>query len=420
MSLRTGLIDLRPLAASAAYRRLWAGTALSGLGHQMMVVAVLFQVWELTKSPVWTGMIGLASALPMIVFGTVGGTLADAVDRRVLVRWTTLGQMLTAAALAAQAATRMHHLALILALVAVQSACSALGSPARRTLPARLLPRDLVPAGLALQHLNFQGAMLAGPALAGLIIGQWGLTACYAIEAVALLASLYAVVRLPALPPLGSEPHRPGLRSIADGLRHIVRSPAVSGSFATDLFATLLAMPIALFPVINELRFGGAPETLGLFPAAIAVGGILAGLGSGLISRADRIGRVQLGAAVAWGLALAAFGLAEPLWAVLGALAIAGAADTIAVIARGTLVQLATPDSHRGRVSSAELVIGLAGPDLGNARAGVVASLTSGPFALASGGLLCVAGVLWVALRNRPLREFRVSTSAETEARELV
>jgi MFS family permease len=132
MSLQTGLIDLRPLAASAPYRRLWAGTALSGLGHQMMVVAVLFQVWELTGSPVWTGMIGLASAIPMIVFGTVGGALADAVDRRVLIRWTTLGQMLAAAALAAQATAQAHHLALILALVAVQSACSALGSPARR------------------------------------------------------------------------------------------------------------------------------------------------------------------------------------------------------------------------------------------------------------------------------------------------
>jgi hypothetical protein len=258
--------------------------------------------------------------------------------------------------------------------------------------------------------------MLAGPALAGLIIGRWGLTACYTIEAVALVASLYAVVRLPALPPMDAEPHRPGLRSIADGLRHIVRAPAVRGSFATDLFATLLAMPISLFPVINELRFDGAPETLGLFPAAIAVGGILAGLGSGLISRADRLGLIQLGAAGAWGIALAGFGLAHPLWAVLGALAIAGAADTVAVIARGSLVQLATPDSHRGRVSSAELVIGIAGPDLGNARAGVVASLTSGPFALASGGLLCVAGVLWVGLRNRPLREFRVRSPAETAA----
>ncbi|MCD0442142.1 MFS transporter [Glycomyces sp. A-F 0318] len=412
----TGLIDLRPLAASAPYRRVWVGSALSGLGHQMTVVAVLFQVWELTGSPVWTGMIGLASAVPMIVFGTVGGSLADAVDRRVLVRWTTLGSMLAAAALAAQSAAEAHHLALVLALVAAQSTCVALGSPARRTLPARLLPRDLVPAGLALQHLSFQAAMLAGPALAGLIIGRWGLTACYTVEAVALAASLYAVVRLPSLPPSGTETHRPGLRSIADGLRHIARAPAVRGSFATDLFATLLAMPVSLFPLVNELRFGGSPETLGLFPAAIAVGGILAGLASGLVSRADRIGLVQLGAAGAWGAALAGFGLAEPLWAVLGALAVAGAADTIAVISRGTLVQLATPDSHRGRVSSAELVIGIAGPDLGNARAGAVAALTSGPFALASGGLLCVAGVLWVGLRNRPLREFRVSDPVETAA----
>ncbi|WP_026929485.1 MFS transporter [Glycomyces tenuis] len=411
MSARTGLVDTRPLAASADYRRLWAGTSLSALGHQMTVLAVLFQVWELTGSPVWTGMIGLASAIPMIVFGTVGGSLADAVDRRVLVRWTTLGQMLCAAALAAQAVAQTHHLAIIFALVAAQASCSALGAPARRTFPARLLPRDLVPAGLALQHLSFQGAMLAGPALGGLIIGQWGLTACYAIEAVTFIVALYAVLRLPALPPLNADGHRAGLRSIANGLRHIVRAREVRGSFGIDLFATLLAMPIALFPMINELRFGGSPETLGLFPSAIAVGGIVAGLLSGLVSRADRPGLVQLWAAGAWGVALAGFGLAEPLWAVLGALAVAGAADTVSVIARGTLVQLVTPDSLRGRVSSAEHVIGIAGPDLGNARAGAVAGLSSAPVALVSGGLLCVVGVLWIALRNRPLREFRVSVA---------
>lgn len=410
MSLRTGLVDTRPLAASADYRRLWAGTSLSGLGHQMTVVAVLFQVWELTGSPMWTGMIGLASAVPLIVFGIVGGSLADAVDRRTLVRWTTLGQMLCAAGLALQALAETHHLGIVFALVAAQATCSALGAPSRRTFPARLLPRELVPAGLALQHLSFQGAMLVGPALAGLIIGRWGLTACYAVEAVAFTAALYAVLRLPSLPPLGAEGHRAGLRSIAAGLRHVLRTPAVRGSFGTDLFATLLAMPVALFPMVNQLRFGGAPETLGLFPSAIAVGGIAAGLLSGLVSRADRLGLVQLWAAGAWGAALAVFGLAEPLWAVLGALAVAGAADTVSVIARGTLVQLVTPDALRGRVSSAEHVIGVAGPDVGNARAGAVAGLTSAPVALVSGGLLCAAGVLWIALRNRPLREFRVSS----------
>lgn len=411
----SGLVDTRPLAADAAYRRVWAGTSLSGLGHQMAVVAVLFQVWEMTGSPVWTGMIGLASALPMIVFGIVGGSLADAVDRRALVRWTTLGHMLCAAGLALQALAETPNLGIVFALVAAQSTCSALGAPSRRTFPARLLPRELLPAGMALQHLSFQVSMLLGPALAGLVIGRWGPAACYAAEAVAVAASLYAVLRLPAMPPLGAEGHRAGLRSIAHGMRYILRTPAVRGSFGTDLSATLLAMPVALYPMVNEIRFGGTPETLGLFPSAVAVGGILAGLWSGLVSRADRLGLVQLWAAGVWGAALACFGLAEPLWAVLGALALAGAADTVSVIARGALVQLVTPDSLRGRVSSADHVIGVAGPDVGNARAGAVAGLTSASFALVSGGLLCAAGVLWIALRNRPLRDFRVG-AAETAA----
>ncbi|WP_035276071.1 MFS transporter, partial [Actinoalloteichus caeruleus] len=186
--------------------------------------------------------------------------------------------------------------------------------PPRRTFPVRLLPRDLVSAGIALQHLTFQAAMLLGPAVAGFVIGRWGLTACYAVEAVAFLVSLYAVLRLPSLPPRGAEEHRPGIRSIVEGVRHITRTPVVRGAFGTDLFATLLAMPIALFPVVNEARFGGAPETLGLFLSAVAVGGVAAGLVSGLVTRADRPGLVQSWAAGTWGVALACFGLADPLW----------------------------------------------------------------------------------------------------------
>ncbi|WP_422647291.1 MFS transporter [Actinoalloteichus caeruleus] len=413
MSRRSGLVDLRPLAASAAYRRLWVGTSLTSLGHQMTVVAVLFQVWRMTGSPVWTGVVGLASAIPLVLFGVVGGSLADSLDRRTLVRWTTLAQVVVVLGLTGQALVELESLPVLLGLVAAQSAAAALGAPARRTFPVRLLPRDLVSAGIALQHLSFQAAMLLGPAVAGFVIGRWGLTACYAVEAVAFLVSLYAVLRLPSLPPRGAEEHRPGIRSIVEGVRHITRTPVVRGAFGTDLFATLLAMPIALFPVVNEARFGGAPETLGLFLSAVAVGGVAAGLVSGLVTRADRPGLVQSWAAGTWGVALACFGLADPLWLALAMLAVAGAADTVSVVSRAALVQLATPDGLRGRVSSAEHVVGAAGPDLGNARAGVVMGLTSASFALVSGGLLCVVGVLWIGLRNRELRSFRVSERRE-------
>lgn len=409
MSLGTGLLDVRPLRVSPAYRRLWGSSMLGALGGQVAVVAVLFQVWDLTRDPVWTGAIGLANAVPLIVFGMIGGTLADAVDRRTLVRWATVGQALAGLGLAAQALAGLQSLWLVLGLVSAQGAASAIGAPARRTFIPRLLAADQVGAGIALQLLTFQGAMLVGPALGGLIIGQWGVGACYLAFAAMVVLSLYGIIRLPSMPPEGAGT-RPGWSSTVAGFSYVLQRPVLRGSFASDLAATLLAMPIALFPLVNEVRFGGDPETLGLFLSCIAIGGMSAGLFSGLVTRADRPGPIQLGAAAVWGLALAVFGLAGPLWLALSMLVVAGAADTVSVTSRGLMIQLATPDSHRGRVSAVDHVVGVAGPDVGNFRAGLVAGATSAPIALASGGLACAVLVGWIAVRNGPLRTFRVST----------
>lgn len=411
----SGLLDLSPLRSSAAFARLWAGTSLSAIGAQINTIAVLYQVWELTHNPFWTGAIGLAIAAPMIVCGLWGGTLADTLDRRSLVRWTTIGQIMAVLGLAGQSLAGAENLALLFGLVAVTAGCAALGAPARRTFPTRLLPREQVSAGIALQLMSFQMAMLIGPALTGIVIAEWGLTVCYLIDAVAVCAGLIGVLGLPPLPPLGETAPARGLRSIAGGLGLISRRPVLRGSCVTDLLATVLAMPISLFPMVNETRFGGDPRTLGYFLSAVAVGGIAASLLSGYTTRARRLGSVQLGAAAVWGLGLTGFGLAGPLWLALACLTVAGAADTVSVTSRGAIIQLATPDSHLGRVSSVEHVIGVAGPNIGNFRGGLVASLTSAPIALVSGGVLCVVGILAVAATNQPLRRFTTAGSFPDE-----
>ncbi len=214
---------------------------------------------------------------------------------------------------------------------------------------------------------------------------------------------------MPSLRPI-DQLGKAGLSAIIDGMRFIRRNPPLSGSFLSDLAATLLAMPIALFPAMNDERFAGNPGTLGLFLSAIAVGGVAATTLSGLITAHHRPGIIQLGAAAAWGAALAAVGLVNGLVPTLAFLAAAGAADTIAVISRGTLLQLATPDNYRGRVSAAENVVGIAGPELGNFRAGIVASIASPAVSLTSGGILCVAAIAAIAARNKPLRRYRIDT----------
>lgn len=404
--MRTGLLDTRPLRTSPAFRRLWIGTVAIRFSGQMAVVAVLYQVWELTRSPLWTGAIGVTTAVPTIVLGLLGGTIADTFDRRRVVLLTSAGAVVAAALLAAQAAVGIESGALVLALVATQTCCAALGFASRRAFIPRLLPQPQVSSGVALESLAFQVAMLVGPAVAGVVIAHWGLSWAYAVDALAVLLSLYGVARLPSMRPQGGST-RAGLRATGEGFAFLWRRPALRGVLATDLAATVLAMPVALFPVINQERFGGDPYTLGLFLTAVAVGGIASGLLSGAVTSATRPGAVMLGSGAVWGLALAGFGLVDDLTVMLACLVIAGAADSVSVISGGTLVQLETPDGFRGRINSAQYAVGAGGPGLGNARAGLVAGLASASTAVVTGGLACVLGVAVIAGTHPALRRWR-------------
>ncbi|WP_298750244.1 MFS transporter [uncultured Serinicoccus sp.] len=446
---RGAFLDLTPLRISAAYRRLWLGGALSGLGHQVAVVAVLFQVWEMTRSPFWVAAIGIAQAVPMIVLGLLGGPLADVLDRRRVALAATGGQAVAALALGAQLMLGFYPLPLLLALLSVQTACNALGAPSRRTFITRLMPREQVAAGIALHMISFQAAMMVGPAVGGLLLGVASPAVCYLVNAAALSISWWTVRALPPMPPdrrptvaapaptgtgtgraadhgraLTAYPQartRPlarlrrrtgtALVMLGEGVHQVRRDPVLRGSFLLDLAATLLAFPVALFPMVNQELFGGDPRTLGLFLTCVAIGGVSAGLASGLVTRRARLGVVQLGAVAVWGLALLGFGLAAlggVAWAALATLVVAGAADTVSVTSRAAMVQLATPDSHLGRVSSVEHVIGVSGPDIGNARAGMVAGLTTPAWSALLGALGCLAVGAWVALTHREVAAFRV------------
>jgi MFS family permease len=405
MGVRHALIDVGPLRTSRAYRRLWIGQTFSGFGGQLAFVAVMFQVWQLTESPVWTGAVGLAHAAPLLAFGLFAGTLIDRLDRRGFYLVAITGQAVCAVLLAVQGLFGNGSVLLVLGLVALQATFGAGAGPAARTFIPRLLPPEQVAAGLALNRISFQGSMLLGPALGGLVIGWWGVSACYLVDAVTFGCAFIGAFGLPAMRPTG-EASRPGLSGIADGLAFLVRNPLVRGALVTDLAATVFSMPISLFPLINAERFGNDPRTLGLFLTAIAVGGVVASAFSGTFTRLPRPGVVMLVGSAGWGVSLALFGLSSQPWLGLAFLALAGAADTMTVVSRSTIIQLNTPDSLQGRVFAAEQIVGVAGPDVGNVRAGLVAGATSGLVSLVSGGLLCLVAVLAVAVTTPGLRTF--------------
>jgi MFS family permease len=403
MGLRHTLLDVTPIRSSPQFRRLWLGQALSGFGSQMTLVAVMFQVWQITKSTTWTGAVGLAQAIPLVALGLFAGSLADRVDRRKFYLLTTSGQAMCSLLLALQGFLGHLPVAGVLGLVAVQSCFVAGGGPASRTFIPHLLPKHQLAAGLALRRVAFQGAMLVGPALGGLIVGGLGVGGCYLVDTLTFVAALYGAFGLPRMNP-GDEAARPGLRGVLDGLAFLGRTPVIRGALLTDLATTVLSMPISLFPLINAERFGGNPRTLGLFLTAVAVGGVAASLISGTFTRLPRPGLVMLGGSATWGAALTLFGMSPDPWAGLVFLVIAGAADTVSVVSRSTVVQMNTPHELLGRVSAAEQIVGQGGPDIGNMRGGLVADATSGAVALVSGGLLCLGAVAMVSATTADLR----------------
>jgi MFS family permease len=387
------------------FRRLWIGRVFSGFGAQMTLIAVMYQVWQMTGSTIWTGAVGLAQALPLIAFGLFAGSLIDRVDRRKFYLIMTTGQAVCSVLLAVQGFFGHLPVMPVLLLVAAQSCFVAGGGPASRTFLPRLLPKDQLAAGLALNRIAFQAAMLAGPALGGLVLGWLGVAGCYLIDVITFAVAFYGAFGLPPMRPEG-EPSRPGLHGVLDGLAFLRRNPPVRGALLTDLATTVLSMPISLFPLINAERFGNNPRTLGLFLTAIAVGGVIASTFSGVFTRLPWPGLVMLGGSAAWGVALTLFGISPNPWIGLAFLVLAGAADTVSVVSRGTIVQLHTPDALLGRVAAAEQIVGQAGPDVGNMRGGLIASTTSGMTALVSGGVLCLAAVALIGATTPGLRRF--------------
>jgi MFS family permease len=409
------LTDITPLRRYPAFRRLWLGTMLSRTGAAMTTFAVTLQVYNLTRSTAAVGGIGVAVLVPLLLITLPGGTLADRVDRRRLVLLVTVGQTAVSATLFALTAFGNVTLWALYGLAAAESALGAVNAPARQTFIPRLVPKEHLAAAMAVNRVIFQVTLIAGPSLAGVIAAGVGLRGCYLADTVSFAGALWGVGRLPAMPPgspaagAGGPRPRPrsGLTLTVEGLAFIRRTPVLCGAFLADVNATFFALPVSLFPAINAERFGGNPRTLGLFTAAIGVGGLVSALFAGPLRHAVRHGLVMLACVAAWGGAFALFAVAPSLWLTLLALALAGVADTFTVVVRGMIVQAATPDEFRGRVNAADFLVGAGGGELGSLEAGLVGSLTTPVISALSGGLLTVLGTLAIGVALPGFRRYR-------------
>ena len=403
-------VDLSPLRESRDFRVLWLGELVSMVGRQITVVALPFQVFLLTRSPFAVGLIGLAQLVPLIGASIAGGAVADRVDRRTLILLTEAGMAVAAALLLFGALADRPALWYLYAATGLQAGISGINLPARSAAVPNLVRRDRLPAALALNQILFNGSMIVGPAIAGLLLARFGLVWAYTADLASCAAAVGAAWLLRPLPPKrdSGQPIGTAWAEIREGFAYLKGKRLLLATFLIDLDAMIFGMPRALFPVLALTVFHVGPQGLGLLYAAPAAGALIGAITTGWVGRVRRQGLAVVWAVVLWGAAIALFGLSGRLFALaLIFLAFAGAADVVSAVFRGTILQLSVPDSLRGRMSAIHIMVVTGGPRLGDVEAGWVASLVSPWFSVVSGGVACVVGALVLAAVIPELLRYR-------------
>ncbi|WP_460108818.1 MFS transporter [Streptomyces sp. YKOK-J1] len=402
------LPDLAPWKASADFRRLWASGLISNFGSFLTFVALPVQLKELTGSAAAVGAIGAVELVPLIVFGLYGGALADAVDKRRLIVWTEAGQGLLSAALLVDALLPRPAVWPLYLVAALSSALVSVQRPALDSLLPRIVAHDHLPAAASLNSLRWTVGGVAGPAVAGVVVAYAGLGWAYAADLLTFAVSLVFVARI-APSPASHEAAKPDLRAVAEGARYAWGRKELLGTYAVDLAAMFLAMPLAVLPFLaDELH---AEWSLGLMYAAFPLGALVVGLTSGWTSRVHRHGRMVVLAAALWGLAVAAAGAAGEVWLVLLLLTVAGGCDMVSGVFRGAMWNQTIPDELRGRLAGIELLSYSVGPQLGQVRSGGVAAWAGVRTSVWSGGVLCVGAMGLLALCLPGLMTYDARTS---------
>jgi MFS family permease len=382
-------MDLRPLR-NPQYRLLVTAQLVSTLGSMVTYAALPYHMYRLTGSSLRVGLLGGAELMALLATAFVGGALADAVDRR---RMGIVTDVFLAAGSGTLAwlALRSSSAWTLYLVAAWMSAFSSLQRPSLQAIGAKLLDKDQMSGAAALQMVGGSGAMIIGPAIAGIVIASWGLPWAYVIDLASYVAALALLLALPPMAP-ADDAERPSVDGVLEGFRYARSRQELIGTYVVDFTAMVFGMPIALFPALSE-HFGGA-QALGMLYAAPAVGTMIAGITSRWTKRVVRHGLAVLVAAGIWGVAIIAFGMSDRLWPALFFLAVAGGADAISAVFRLTMWNQTIPDALRGRLASIELVSYASGPLLGHVEAGMVAAAFGVTASVISGGALCVLGVV--------------------------
>ncbi|HTO55874.1 MAG TPA: MFS transporter [Myxococcota bacterium] len=386
-----------------AVSRFFSGTALTLLGS-----AVAWHVYSLTGRADRLGLVGVIRFLPQLLLSLPAGAVADSVDRRRLVQCAQAVTLTCSTTLCWLTWHGRVSLYALYAAVGLAATAGVFEQPARASLLPQLVSRERFPRAVTLiATLLFLG-FATGPMLTGLTTARFGIAAAYGLHALLVITSIFSLSRLPALRGAANAV-RVTWSAIAEGLRYVWSNKVVLGCMTLDMFAVILGGATALLPVyardILQVDAGG----YGLLSGSLETGSLL--MSALLVFRPtfQAAGRSLLWAVVAYGLATIAFGVSRSYPLSIALYMMVGMADAVSVVLRSTMVQLATPDALRGRVSSVNFIFIGASNNLGQAESGFLAELTSATFAVVFGGVGCLVVAALVAWRLPQLRGYRLA-----------
>jgi MFS family permease len=390
-------MHIPPALKHRKYFLLWLGLLVSIAGSQMQIAAIHWHIRELTgePNPLALGGIGLARILPVVALSVVGGAVADNYNRRRIIFITQSILTLQALTLAYLTFTNQITIWHIYLLTAIQAAVMAFDLPARQSLVPNLVSREHLPSAFSLNTIAFNTGAIVGPLLFALV-PENGQGYAYLLNAISFLAVLLALWLMGSVEQDLKKAGGVNLGSIVDGVRFITAQPLILSTMLMDFVATFFASANTMLPIVARDILNVGKTGFAWLTSAEAIGSVTAGVVVSQVRELRKQGTIFMASVAVFGAATVWFGLSKSFGFAMIALFIVGVGDAVSTVIRNTIRNLQTPDHIRGRMTSINQIFFSGGPQLGEVEAGVVATLFSVPFAIVSGGIGCILGMLLI------------------------
>lgn len=401
--------SLISLLKNRDYILLQIGIFISRTGSFMQDVAVNWQIYELTKSPLSLGIVGLAKFLPVLVFSMISGIAADAFNRKKIIFFVQFFSIINSLAFAFLTISGKITPMLIYIIVALESGFASFETPARQSMMPNLVKKEDFPLAVNINNLLYSSTNFIGPAISGFIIAYWGVKSIYLINSFSFFAVIIVLLMMRPIVKTFKEKPELSLKSITEGIKFVFNTPIIFSSMMIDFVATFFASASTLMPIfaVDILKVG--PKGLGLLYAAPSIGAVLAGLVFPFVNRIKNKGRLLIFSVCFYGLNTIFFALSRNFYLSLFFIALSGAGDLTSAVIRNVIRQMNTPDHLRGRMTAVNMVFYTGGPQLGETEAGIAAHFMGTPLSVVFGGIATIIATIYIALKTPKLLNYRES-----------